>query len=434
MPQRGYFVSPRDGRTYKYGQQVTIDNKVYQENSDGSRTLIRYSNGTPNYDLTPTGSYITRIENPDSAGYVNGRWYNKAYTDKHKNGPRVWDSNQIGIGIDTRENNNPVVQQYLRNTGQYKYINEDDEHFVRQSTIKEKDDTLNRLMRKYNININLSPNKRAMALGMIYQGLANQLFNPKTPLARQLQNAFTNGTDKQFADSITNFYNVFQNGRFRERAKQNQEYWSTRLYNGGKIRQFQTGGKSPEQSAVNRAQSPYGEYYKAQDVNESIPWYISRAAARYIKDNIASWFPSGVSNCTLTATHWVDPENNLMRAASIWNNPNNYNYSQIPSDIAIPGNLIIAQNPSNKTFHTMMISGFADKDYQYNFHGNKVYPVHKGDILVNYSRGGNNQSDFVNNIPLSVYLDNSEGKNKIRYYRYNYPDSVLLNEIKITPH
>lgn len=230
MPQRGYFVSPRNGQTYRYGQKVKIGNKVYQENSDGSRTLVGYTNGTPNYDLTPIGPYIMQIENPDSAGYVNKRWYNKAYTDVHKNSPRIWDSNQIGIGIDTRKNNNPVVQQYLRNTGQYKYISEADEHFVRQQTIKDKNDTLDRLMQKNNININISPNKRAMAIGIIYQGLANQLFNPKTSLAKQLQYTFINGTDQQFADSITNFYNIFQNGRFRERAKQNKEYWNTKLY------------------------------------------------------------------------------------------------------------------------------------------------------------------------------------------------------------
>ena len=79
------FVSPRNGQAYEYGQTTTIGNAVYQENSDGTKTLLRYIDNTPNYDNTPTGRYITAVENPDSAGYYNGRWYNKSWADAHRN-------------------------------------------------------------------------------------------------------------------------------------------------------------------------------------------------------------------------------------------------------------------------------------------------------------------------------------------------------------
>lgn len=78
----------------------------------------------------------------------------------------------------------------------------------------------------------------------------------------------------------------------------------------------------------------------------------------------------------LTASQWVDPHNALARSASLWYSPEKYGYTQISQDTAIPGNLVIAKNPNNEVYHTMMINGFADKDYQFNFDG-KLYPVKK---------------------------------------------------------
>ena len=79
----------------------------------------------------------------------------------------------------------------------------------------------------------------------------------------------------------------------------------------------------------------------------------------------------------------------------------------------------------------MLISGFADKDFQFNFNGKK-YPVKKGYIMVNYSRGGDAPYNLRTNIPLSVYIDNSEGKTDTKYFRYNYSNSILLDNVTIS--
>ncbi len=77
-----------------------------------------------------------------------------------------------------------------------------------------------------------------------------------------------------------------------------------------------------------------------------------------------------------------------------------------------------------------MVSGFANKDLQFNFNG-KIYPIKKGEVLVDYSKGGDKPSNLRKNIPLSVYIANSDGKTDIRYYRYNYPNSILLDEVTV---
>ena len=150
---------------------------------------------------------------------------------------------------------------------------------------------------------------------------------------------------------------------------------------------------SPEMIAHSRANKVYNNYYKAKDVDVGLPQSDGYNKLRWLKENVADFIPTFSSNCVLTATQWVDPFNPLMRSSSIWNTPAKYGYAQITSDIAIPGNLVIARNPNNETYHTMMVSGFTDKDFQFNFNG-KIYPIKKGEVLVDYSKGGDKPSNL----------------------------------------
>ena len=141
-------------RVSKYRYKSTIDGNWYQINSDGTRTFLRYADGPQNYDRFPTGSYLRTIENTDSAGYINGKWYTKDYYNqwakqnnvRNQQGhqKKVFDPNQIGIGIDINPKNNPYVQQFLKKDNNGTYLTEADEHKVRQHTIQEKDNTRKR--------------------------------------------------------------------------------------------------------------------------------------------------------------------------------------------------------------------------------------------------------------------------------------------------
>ena len=229
-------------RVFGYKYKSATDGNWYQINSDGTRTFLRYADGTQNYDRFPTGSYLRTIENADSAGYINGKWYTKDYYNqwakqnniRNRQGhqKKIFDKNQIGIGIDIRPESNPYVQQFLKKDNNGIYLTEADEHRVRQHTIKEKDDILNRLINNNDLNINLSFNKRAMALGLIYHGYGKFLFNPNGPDSNRLHNAFVNGTDQQFSDAIYSFYKT----RHSDRAERHKTYWNGKLKLGGTIK------------------------------------------------------------------------------------------------------------------------------------------------------------------------------------------------------
>jgi hypothetical protein len=187
-----------------------------------------------------------------------------------------------------------------------------------------------------------------------------------------------------------------------------------------------------EEAALRRTAKVYSNYSKAKDNPLSLGQERFRNTLRWLQDRGLNPFGSGVSNCTLTATQWVDPTNPIKNAKTIVNNPEQYHYQQIDSIDAIPGNIVIAENPNNGAFHTMMIESFADKDGTYDFEGVK-YPYKKGDPLMVYSRGGHDNSAIRRGIPLDVYTKNSEGKTKNRFYRYDYPNNIMLKEIVVTP-
>jgi hypothetical protein len=186
-----------------------------------------------------------------------------------------------------------------------------------------------------------------------------------------------------------------------------------------------------EDAALNRTNQVYSNYEDAKD--DTMPWNVTkmRNGLRWLKDNINEDIPSGVSNCTLTATEWVDPNNPIAHAKSIHTNPEKYGYTKVDSLDAVPGNLLIAMNPSDSTYHTMMVSGFAGRDSIADFDGKK-YNVKKGEPLLTYSRGGHDNSFLRRNIPISAYTPNSDGKIANFFYRYNYPREVFLPEVIVT--
>lgn len=144
--------------------------------------------------------------------------------------------------------------------------------------------------------------------------------------------------------------------------------------------------------------------------------------------------PTGMSNCTLTATQWVNPEEPLMRAQTIIDNGKNYGYIEVPEKYAIPGDLVIATNPNNNAHHTMLIHDFTKVPENHVFQG-KQYNLPAGHPLVRYSSGTTNLSGYRKSVGLLEYLNNSDGKTKIQYYRHYDPGEheVLLPEVIVTP-
>lgn len=144
--------------------------------------------------------------------------------------------------------------------------------------------------------------------------------------------------------------------------------------------------------------------------------------------------PTGVSNCTLTATQWINPKQPLMKAQTIIDNGNKYGYQEIPEYHLLPGDLVIATNPQNNAHHTMLVYDFVKVPYTHKFY-DKEYNLPAGHPLVRYSTGTTHNSGYRTGLGLLEYLDNSEGKTSVKYYRYYNTDQkeVLLPELIVTP-
>lgn len=148
----------------------------------------------------------------------------------------------------------------------------------------------------------------------------------------------------------------------------------------------------------------------------------------------AQTYPTGLSNCTLTATQWINPKQPIGRAQTIIDNGRKYGYVQIPEEYIAPGDLVIVTNPNNNHHHTMLVDGFTQGEQNHKFMG-KNYILPDDHPLVRYSNGSTHPSGYRQYVGLLEYIDNSHGKTDIKYYRHYDPGTseVLLPEIVVTP-
>ena len=178
-------------------------------------------------------------------------------------------------------------------------------------------------------------------------------------------------------------------------------------------KRYDRGGNTREQS-IRRANYVASNYDDAKDFNMNPIVYTARKAAKDLVDR------GGLSNCTLSATQWVDPSNPYMSAKNIFNNPDS-GYTEIDAENVLPGDLLITKNPEQGTYHTMLIEGF-DKN-------NKP--------LLRYSRGGHDtKENLVTGRTLEGYhmADKAQGGNHTEdhYFRPNMYNEHRLPEMVVT--
>lgn len=178
---------------------------------------------------------------------------------------------------------------------------------------------------------------------------------------------------------------------------------------------FAEGGEvGQRQLILSRANKVATNYSDAKDFTLDPLNYAVRKIAKTLTGR------GGISNCTLSATGWIDPNNQYMSAKNIFDNPGS-GYTEIDKAYALPGDLLIAKNPKEGSYHTMLIERFNGDD-----------PV------LRYSRGGHNtEKNLVTGRSLEEYhrLDNEQGGNHTEdhYFRYNLPNEYWLPEIVVTP-
>ena len=160
----------------------------------------------PDFDNTLTGRYIRTIENPDSLG-----WNPKK---------RIWeapkqrgtDLNNRGMGVDIIYNEDAAKVVKNRPT---KYLTEQEERDLRNDHIDYSYGVIDRHLPTHS---GLTPERQAMAAGVIYRGDGKKLQSVNNPLGR----AYNVGTDAEFEQAITNFYNK---AGLKTRARNHQQFF-----------------------------------------------------------------------------------------------------------------------------------------------------------------------------------------------------------------
>lgn len=165
-----------------------------------------------NYENTLLGQYIRAIENPDSVGYQNGRWY------KPRN--KRFDPNNRGFGIDVRYND---AAEALTRGRPGRWLTTQEERDLRNGHIKEarnKQDEYYPFLRKYE----LSEAKKILGTGLLYRGDG---INEN----KKLSDAYYNGTDEDFQKAVSDYYKskglnerASRSDQFMENYKHNQEH------------------------------------------------------------------------------------------------------------------------------------------------------------------------------------------------------------------
>lgn len=163
---------------------------------------------TDNYDDTSVGRYIRAIENPDSVGFdlVMRRWYAPTNV-------AVFDKNNRGMGVDVVRNSDAAATASGR-TG--KWLTEQEERDLRNGHIAYSLGVMDRRAPLVVKGAAASPTLQDMAVGVIYKGNANELFNPTTPMG----NAYLSGDEQSLDKEIQKFYT----GRNTERVRNHKTY------------------------------------------------------------------------------------------------------------------------------------------------------------------------------------------------------------------
>ena len=121
----------------------------------------------PIKDNDLVAQYIRAIENPDSIGYKDGKWYQPSNS--------KYDKNNRGFGIDVVHNK---AARGIVSNRQGKWLTEEEERELRNKHIIESQKVLDKRVPWHSLRETPSEEKNAMAIGMLYRGdsvLGNQV-------------------------------------------------------------------------------------------------------------------------------------------------------------------------------------------------------------------------------------------------------------------
>lgn len=165
-----------------------------------------------NYDNTLYGQYIRDIENSDSIGFFNGKWYAPS-------SPK-FDKNNRGMGVDIIFNKKAANVTKGRKG---KWLTEQEERDFRNQHIEYINDVYNR-----NIKSVLSPTKEYLIKGLLYRGDGGDKF-----WNGNLYQSILSGTDEDALKEVISYYRSkgLNNRTERTQLFYNKHNKNNRTYN-----------------------------------------------------------------------------------------------------------------------------------------------------------------------------------------------------------
>lgn len=199
-------------KAYKNGKPVS---EIYDAG------LPKYADGIKGWLPDYTMDYILALENPTKQGLQDGIW--RPPTDSTK-----WDTNAMGGGLDIRQENNPLVYNFLLQNGRLNnpYLTEQEEYDLRTQTFNQNMlPALTRLHNKYGEQI--SPKGYARLAAMKWQGHPFLMAtSPDSITGKAFLSAIASG-DKDLDSVFDAYYKYPANAKkYASRIQSDEKYWN----------------------------------------------------------------------------------------------------------------------------------------------------------------------------------------------------------------
>ena len=161
--------------------------------------------------------YLGALENPGKVGLNGNIW--RLPTDSTK-----YDTHQIGMGLDTRQEHNPIVYNFLKSKGRLDnpYLTVEEERMLRKKTWAQKKPVLDEFLKSHD----LSERGIFTAAGMLWHGHPYKMMNtPDSITGKALRQAMNTG-DKDLDTVFNAYYGYGSNAkRFSSRINANKQWW-----------------------------------------------------------------------------------------------------------------------------------------------------------------------------------------------------------------
>lgn len=191
----------------------------------------------PIKDNDLVAQYIRAIENPDSIGYKEGKWYQPSNS--------KYDKNNRGFGVDVVHNK---AARGIVSNRQGKWLTEEEERELRNKHIIESQKVLDKRVPWHSLRETPSEEKNAMAIGMLYRGdsvLGNQ----------NIRDAYYSGSDEDMQRAVSEYYKA---KKVPERSANHNKFFNSRKPKGKMELNYKPRNWFPEYQSYSKGGQLYG--------------------------------------------------------------------------------------------------------------------------------------------------------------------------------